>query len=166
MASARSDRGGTADAGSVRFRDLMVLHGTSCAAARLSRERPEVDTQRLGVRGHELGRRIIGWRWRRSTPLSRRRVAGRRIDDRISATALPELVHQFRPYIRPPKLLLNGRDDEEDPWLTRGLPLWNLLREPKQLVLIRARAIWCARGAVSAINSFFGSDVGAGPRAP
>jgi hypothetical protein len=30
---------------------------------------------------------------------------------------------------------VNGREDEEHPWLTRGLPLWNLLREPKELAL-------------------------------
>lgn len=33
-------------------------------------------------------------------------------------------------------LLLNGRQDEEHPWYTRALPLWNLLREPKELVLV------------------------------
>jgi hypothetical protein len=31
--------------------------------------------------------------------------------------------------------VLNGREDEEHPWLTRGLPLWNLLIEPKELQL-------------------------------
>ena len=42
----------------------------------------------------------------------------------------------FAPYIKAPKLVVNGRHDEEHPWATRGLPLWNLLREPKELVLI------------------------------
>jgi hypothetical protein len=31
--------------------------------------------------------------------------------------------------------VLNGRQDEEHPWLTRGLPLWNLLAERKELAL-------------------------------
>jgi pimeloyl-ACP methyl ester carboxylesterase len=50
---------------------------------------------------------------------------------------LPEAANfNFAPYIRPPKLVVNGRHDEEHPWLTRGLPLWNLLRAPKELVLL------------------------------
>lgn len=32
--------------------------------------------------------------------------------------------------------MLNGRQDEEHPWLTRGLPFWELLSEPKELVLL------------------------------
>ena len=42
----------------------------------------------------------------------------------------------FIPYIRVPKLLLNGRQDEEHRWLTRALPFWELLQEPKELVLV------------------------------
>ena len=43
----------------------------------------------------------------------------------------------FAPYIGDvPKLLLNGRHDEEHPWYSRGLPLWNLLQSPKTLELI------------------------------
>jgi pimeloyl-ACP methyl ester carboxylesterase len=58
------------------------------------------------------------------------------IDERMMPT-LPEASNvNFAPYIRPPKLMLNGTTDDEHPWLTRGLPLWNLLREPKELVLV------------------------------
>ncbi len=42
----------------------------------------------------------------------------------------------FAPYVSVPKLLLKGRQDEEHPCYTRALPLWNLLREPKELVLV------------------------------
>ncbi len=50
------------------------------------------------------------------------------IDERLKPT-LPEADNvNFAPYIRPPKLLINGRSDEEHPWLTRALPLWNLLQ--------------------------------------
>jgi hypothetical protein len=31
--------------------------------------------------------------------------------------------------------MVNGKQDEEHPWNTRALPLWNLLREPKELAL-------------------------------
>ena len=42
----------------------------------------------------------------------------------------------FAQHLKPPKLLVNGRNDEENVWLTRGLPLWNPLREPKKLALV------------------------------
>ena len=58
------------------------------------------------------------------------------IDERVMPT-LPEAASvNFAPYIQPPKLLLNGTTDDEHPWLTRALPLWNLLREPKELELV------------------------------
>jgi hypothetical protein len=78
------------------------------------------------------------------------------IDERISVQALPEASSiNFAPYVAPPKLLLNGGDDEEDPWLTRALPLWNLLREPKQLVLVPgAGHLVPAEQRVPAVNSF------------
>jgi hypothetical protein len=58
------------------------------------------------------------------------------IDERVKPN-LPEADNvNFAPYVRVPKLLINGRSDEEHPWLTRGLPLWNLLSEPKELVLV------------------------------
>jgi pimeloyl-ACP methyl ester carboxylesterase len=51
--------------------------------------------------------------------------------------ALPEASNiNFAPRIQAPKLLLNGLQDEEHPWLTQALPLWNLLTEPKELVLV------------------------------
>ena len=63
-------------------------------------------------------------------------LVGGGIDERMHPT-LPEASNiNFAPYIRPPKLLINGLHDEEHPWLTRGLPLWNLLREPKDSVLV------------------------------
>jgi dienelactone hydrolase len=63
-------------------------------------------------------------------------LVGAGIDERIQPT-LPEAANfNFAPYIRAPKLMVNGRQDEEHPWKTRALPLWNLLREPKELLLI------------------------------
>jgi pimeloyl-ACP methyl ester carboxylesterase len=61
---------------------------------------------------------------------------GAGIDERVHPT-LPEALNvNFIPFIRVPKLLLNGRQDEEHPWLTRALPFWELLQEPKELVLV------------------------------
>jgi pimeloyl-ACP methyl ester carboxylesterase len=63
-------------------------------------------------------------------------LLGAGIDERVQPT-LPEAANfNFAPYIRAPKLVINGRQDEEHPWETRGKPLWDLLREPKELVLV------------------------------
>jgi hypothetical protein len=42
----------------------------------------------------------------------------------------------FVPYIRPRKLLLNGRYDEDIGWKTEGEPLYRLLGDPKELFLV------------------------------
>jgi hypothetical protein len=63
-------------------------------------------------------------------------LIGGGIDERVHPT-LPEASNiNFAPYVDGPKLLVNGLRDEEHPWLTRGLPFWNLLSQPKELVLI------------------------------
>ena len=63
-------------------------------------------------------------------------LIGGGIDERFRPT-LPEAdPTNFAPYLGVPVLLINGREDEEHPWLTRGLPLWNLLSEPKELELV------------------------------
>jgi len=157
------------DAGSVRFRDLMVLHGTELRRALdYLATRPDVDMRRLAYvatswgAGSRLALAGIDNRFHAVVLL------GGGIDDRISATALPEASSiNFAPYIRPPKLLLNGRDDEEDPWLTRGLPLWNLLRKPKQLVLVPGAGHMVPLEArVAAINKFLDQTLGPVRRAP
>jgi len=83
------------------------------------------------------------------------------IDERMQPT-LPEASNiNFAPYIRPPKLLLNGSTDDEHPWLTRGLPLWNLLRQPKQLVLVEgAGHMPPAEARIPAITQFLDRILG------
>ena len=97
--------------------------------------RAEIDTSRVAY---------IGFSWGAGS-----RLVLAAIDDRFSAVilvgagsderiqpTLPEAANlNFAPYITVPKLVVNGRQDEEHPWLTRALPLWNLLTEPKELVL-------------------------------
>jgi len=41
----------------------------------------------------------------------------------------------FAPHIRGPILMLQGRYDEIFAWKTEAEPLYNLLREPKRLIL-------------------------------
>jgi eukaryotic-like serine/threonine-protein kinase len=122
---------------SVGFRDLMVRHATELRMSLDYLEsRPEIDTSRLAYIGLSWG---SGSRLVLAGVDDRFRAfvfVGAGIDERVQPT-LPEAANfNFAPYIRPPKLMLNGRLDEEHPWLTRALPLWNLLREPRELVLI------------------------------
>jgi formylglycine-generating enzyme required for sulfatase activity/tRNA A-37 threonylcarbamoyl transferase component Bud32 len=122
---------------SVRFRDLMVLHATEIRLGMDYLEtRGDIDRTRLAYVGLSLG---AGSRLPFAAVDDRFRsvvLIGAGIDERVQPT-LPEAANfNFAPYIRPPKLVLNGRQDEEHPWNTRGLPLWNLLREPKELVLV------------------------------
>ena len=148
---------------SVRFRDLMVLHATELRRGLdYLATRPDIDMQRLAYvalswgAGSRLALAAVDSRFDAVVLL------GGGIDERISGPALPEAsAISFAPYIKPPKLLINGRDDEEHPWLTRGLPLWNLLREPKQLVLIPGAGHNPPLEArVPAINTFLDQTLG------
>jgi formylglycine-generating enzyme required for sulfatase activity/tRNA A-37 threonylcarbamoyl transferase component Bud32/pimeloyl-ACP methyl ester carboxylesterase len=122
---------------SVGFRDLMVQHATEMRLGMDYLEtRDDIDAERLAYQGLSLG---AGSRLTLAAVDDRFKsvvLVGAGIDERMHPT-LPEAANfNFAPYIRPPKLLLNGRNDEEHPWLTRAKPLWDLLREPKELVLI------------------------------
>jgi eukaryotic-like serine/threonine-protein kinase len=148
---------------SVRFRDLMVLHGTELQRGiDYLATRPDIDMQRLAYvavswgAGSRLALAALDSRFHAVV------LVGGGIDERISGPALPEAsAISFAPYIKPPKLLINGSDDEEHPWLTRGLPLWNLLREPKQLVLVPGAGHNPPLEArVPAINKFLDQTLG------
>ena len=41
----------------------------------------------------------------------------------------------FAAHIKPPKLMMHGKYDEDTPLLTAGMPLYELLRQPKRIVL-------------------------------
>ena len=146
----------------VRFRDLMVLHGTEMRrAVDYLETRDDIDKRRLAYVG-------LSWGAGSRLPLAAIDdrfhavvLIGGGIDERLQPT-LPEASNiNFAPYIRPPKLVLNGDADEEHPWQTRGLPLWNLLREPKQLVLLPGVGhIPALQDRVPAINRFLDQTLG------
>jgi pimeloyl-ACP methyl ester carboxylesterase len=115
----------------------MVLHATELRLGIDYLEtREDIDVERLAYVGLSLG---AGSRLPFAAVDERYRAVilmGAGIDERVHPT-LPEAANfNFAPYIKPPKLMINGRQDEEHPWNTRALPLWNLLREPKELVLL------------------------------
>jgi pimeloyl-ACP methyl ester carboxylesterase len=122
---------------SVAFRDQMVRHATELRmAVDYLSERAGIDTTKLAYAGLSWGagsRLVLAGVDDRFRALV---LIGAGIDERVHPT-LPEAANfNFAPRLTVPKLVVNGRQDEEHPWLTRGLPLWNLLPEPKELVLI------------------------------
>jgi tRNA A-37 threonylcarbamoyl transferase component Bud32/dienelactone hydrolase len=121
---------------SVAFRDLMVRHATELRMGMdMLATRPDIDTTRLAYVGTSwgAGSRLV---FAGVDPRFKAVVLiGAGIDERVQPT-LPEAANfNFIPRITVPKLMVNGRQDEEHPWNTRALPLWNLLREPKELKL-------------------------------
>jgi pimeloyl-ACP methyl ester carboxylesterase len=156
-------------ANSVRFRDDMVHHATELRLGiDYIETREDIDAERLayvGVSwggGSRLAFAAVDERYRAII------LIGAGIDERIQPT-LPEANSiNFAPYIRPPKLFLNGRQDEEHSWFARALPLWELLREPKELVLVEgAGHLVPAEQRVPAMNDFLDRILGpVGPRGP
>jgi formylglycine-generating enzyme required for sulfatase activity len=121
---------------SVAFRDLMVRQATELRLGLDYLEtRDDIDSGAIAYAASSFG---AGSRLVFAGVDDRFRAVvliGAGIDERIHPT-LPEASNiNFAPRIRAPKLVVNGLVDEEHPWLTRALPLWNLLREPKELAL-------------------------------
>ena len=147
---------------SVRFRDLMVRHATELRLGLDYLEtRPEIDMDKLAYVGQSWG---AGSRLLFAALDERFKSVvfiGGGIDETLHPT-VPEASNiNFAPYISVPKLLLNGRQDEEHGYYTRALPLWNLLREPKKFVLVEgAGHIPPAEARVPAINSWLDETLG------
>ena len=126
--------------GSVAFRDRMVLHATEL---RLGLDyldtRSDIDLSALAYAGQSWG---AGSRLVFAGIDDRYRAVvfiGGGIDERVKPV-LPEADNvNFAPYLDVPTLLVNGRQDEEHPWRTRGSALWELLSEPKRLVLLEGQ---------------------------
>jgi len=127
---------GFPETNSVDFRNLMVLHATELSLGiDYLESRGDIDMDRLAYVGLSWGAgsrslfAAIDERWDAFV------LIGAGIDERMHPT-LPEALNvNFLPYIRGPKMVLNGRQDEENPWLTRAKPFYDLLSEPKELVL-------------------------------
>ena len=66
----------------------------------------------------------------------------------------------FAPHL-PPTLMLHGNNDEEFHYYTSALPLWNLLPEPKKLVLVDgAGHVPPLEARVPAINQWLDETLG------
>ena len=147
---------------SVEFRDLMVKHSTELRmAVDYLLTRPDIDRSRLAYVGFSWG---AGSRIAFAALEDRTKAVvllGAGIDERVQPT-LPEAASfNFAPYIRQPKLMINGRLDEEHRWLTRAKPLWDLLSEPKQLVLVEgAGHLPPMEARVPPMNAFLDRQLG------
>ncbi len=152
--------------GSVEFRDQMVWHATEIRLAMdYASTRSDIDSTRFAYVAASFG---AGSRVAFAAVDPRFRsviLLGAGIDERLQPT-LPEAANfNFAPHILAPKLVINGRQDEEHPWLSRGRALWDLLPEPKQLLLVDgAGHIVPAEARVGPMNTFL--DRTLGPVAP
>jgi formylglycine-generating enzyme required for sulfatase activity len=150
-----------ADPGSVQFREEMVLHATELSLGLDYLEtRDDIDVDKLAYLGLSWGsgsRLVFAAVEDRYGAVI---LLGGGIDERMQPT-LPEASNiNFAPYIEPPKLLLNGTNDEEHPYYTRALPLYNLLREPKKLVLVDGGHVPPPEGRVPAVNEWLDETLG------
>jgi formylglycine-generating enzyme required for sulfatase activity/pimeloyl-ACP methyl ester carboxylesterase len=151
-----------AEPSSVRFRDIMVRQATELRLGiDYIETRDDIDSDRLAYAAVSWGagsRLVFSAIDDRFSAVA---FIGGGIDERVKPT-LPEADNvNFAPHISAPTLMINGRSDEEHPWLTRGIALWNLLREPKELVLIDgAGHVVPLEIRIPAINDFFDRTLG------
>ena len=146
---------------SVQFREEMVLHATEIRMGiDYLESREDIDMEKFAYvgrswgAGSRLGFAAIDNRFRAVIFL------GGGIDERVKPT-LPEADNiNFAPYIKTPKLMVNGKYDEEHNWLTRGLPLYNLLREPKELALLEGGHIPSVEMRTPVINAWLDKVLG------
>jgi len=80
---------------------------------------------------------------------------------RYAVKMLPEVNPvNFAPYIKPPKLLLNGRYDEAFPPETEAMPFYKLLSEPKQLSLTESGHVPAVEKRIIIINKWLDKTLG------
>jgi eukaryotic-like serine/threonine-protein kinase len=147
---------------SIQFRDEMVLHATELRLGLDYLEsRSDIDSKRLAYVGMSWG---AGSRLLFAALDDRFRAVvliGGGIDERMQPAIAEANNINFAPHIRVPVLMVNGKNDEEHPWLGRALPLWTLLREPKKLVLVDAAGhLPPAEVRVPAINEWLDHQFG------
>jgi pimeloyl-ACP methyl ester carboxylesterase len=78
-----------------------------------------------------------------------------------AVSMLPEVNPiNFVPHIKPPKLLLNGKYDENFPPETVALPFFKLLSEPKQLSLVESGHVPPIEKRVPIVNKWLDETLG------
>ena len=143
------------DTNSVEYRNLMVLQSSE-----LNRGLDYLET-RNEINNDKLS--YIGFSWGSGTRLVFAGITNRfksyvfiggGVDERMLPT-LPEVNPiNYAPYIKVPKLLLNGKQDEEHLYKTRALPLYNLMQEPRKLAMVDGGHLPSLEVRVPIINNF------------
>jgi formylglycine-generating enzyme required for sulfatase activity len=146
---------------SVQYRQELVLHATELRRSLDYLEtRADLDLPRLAYAGFSKG--SGSWLPLAAVEPRFRSVVliGGGLDERF-AHVLPEANSiNFAPRIAAPKLLINGRYDEEQAWNRAALPLWELLREPKRLELVEGGHLPPAEARVPVINAWLDETLG------
>jgi eukaryotic-like serine/threonine-protein kinase len=149
------------DSNSVEYRNLMVLHSNELnRGLDFLETRSEINIEKLSYIGFSWGsgsRLIFAGANNRFESCV---FIGGGIDERMLPT-LPEVNPiNYAPYIKVPKLLLNGKQDEEHLYKTRMLPLYNLLCEPKKLAMVDGGHLPSLEVRVPIINNFLDETLG------
>ena len=149
------------DPRSVQHRREVVMHSIEMRRGMDYLEtRPDIDTSRLAYLGFSKG----SGSWLAFAAIEDRFksvvLMGGGLDERFLPSAAEVNSINFASRIKAPKLLINGRYDEEHPWQMRGLPLWSLLREPKRLELVEGGHLPRAEARVPVINSWLDETLG------
>lgn len=122
--------------GSVAYREMMVYdtidqrRGLDYLETRDDIDRDRCVCMGLSQGGYDLVTMAVEERFQGVLLLS----AG--IGSTVPKTIAEANAVNFAPYIRGPKLMIHGRYDESLPFRTRALPLFHLLSEPKELIVL------------------------------
>jgi serine/threonine protein kinase/formylglycine-generating enzyme required for sulfatase activity/dienelactone hydrolase len=149
------------DPGTVEYRERSVNWITDVRRGLDYLEtRKEIDPTRIAFFGPSAGARIglilaaVETRYRTVV------LMGAGVSKRDSQ-AIPEAsTVNFAPHIRGPKLMVNGRYDEDTPLKTQGEPLFRLLREPKRSIIFDGGHIPPIEFLVTKMNDWFDETMG------
>jgi hypothetical protein len=148
------------DASSVAYREKIVNDATDLRRGLDYLEaRPDIDARRLAFMNMSIGVQGIIFpavepRYR-SVVLMSDGVYPDGVGDIAEANAI-----NFAPHIKPPKLMLNGRWDEDFAFKTDAEPLFKLLSEPKRLELFDGGHIPPPEIAVPIVSRFLDETMG------
>ena len=147
------------DGTSVRFRDQIVYWTTEIRRGLDYLEtRPDIDAQKIAL-----------WNVSRSAFVLVAAVEPRYRSVIFEGDGLPKEWLTFLPeanpiffasHVRAPKLMLNGRYDEQWPFQSAVRPMYNLLREPKRLEVCNCGHIPPAEISAPIINSWLDKTLG------
>jgi formylglycine-generating enzyme required for sulfatase activity len=127
-----------ADEATVAFRDMLVQdtvdqrRGLDYLATRDDIDMSKIVSMGLSLGGYDLVTMAVEKRFRGTILLAAGLMPGEK-QKRVIAEANPI---NFAPYIEGPKLMIQGRYDEAIPFATEAEPLFRLLSEPKEFLVL------------------------------